>query len=67
MNFNQLQTALWTLVVKEIRRFMRIWPRVRPRCAGHGPCGAVMASCWALPITTAPFRSRGSGSRRTAG
>ena len=24
MNFNQLKTALWTLVVKEIRRFMRI-------------------------------------------
>ncbi len=27
MNFNQLKTALWTLVVKEIRRFMRIWPQ----------------------------------------
>ena len=27
MNFTQLKTALWTLVVKEIRRFMRIWPQ----------------------------------------
>ena len=27
MNFSQLKTALWTLVVKEIRRFMRIWPQ----------------------------------------
>ena len=27
MNFTQLQTALWTLVRKEIRRFMRIWPQ----------------------------------------
>lgn len=27
MNFSQLQTALWTLVRKEIRRFMRIWPQ----------------------------------------
>lgn len=25
MNFTQLQVALWTLVRKEIRRFMRIW------------------------------------------
>ncbi|WP_343595005.1 ABC transporter permease [Acinetobacter sp.] len=27
MNFQQLQTALWTLVHKEIRRFLRIWPQ----------------------------------------
>jgi len=27
MNFSQLKTALWTLMVKEIRRFMRIWPQ----------------------------------------
>lgn len=27
MNFSQLCTALWTLVQKEIRRFMRIWPQ----------------------------------------
>ena len=27
MNFSQLKTALWTLVVKEIRRFMRTWPQ----------------------------------------
>ena len=27
MNFIQLRTALWTLVVKEVRRFMRIWPQ----------------------------------------
>jgi ABC-2 type transport system permease protein len=27
MNFNQLQIALYTLVLKEIRRFMRIWPQ----------------------------------------
>ena len=27
MNFTQLQVALWTLVRKEIRRFMRIWPQ----------------------------------------
>ncbi|EOX8683589.1 ABC transporter permease, partial [Acinetobacter baumannii] len=26
MNFNQLQIALWTLVRKEVRRFLRIWP-----------------------------------------
>ncbi len=27
MNFNQLQIALWTLVRKEVRRFLRIWPQ----------------------------------------
>lgn len=27
MNLGQLQTALGTLVRKEIRRFMRIWPQ----------------------------------------
>lgn len=27
MNFNQLRVALYTLVHKEIRRFMRIWPQ----------------------------------------
>lgn len=27
MNLSQLQTALWTLVTKEVRRFMRIWPQ----------------------------------------
>ena len=27
MNFNQLKIALYTLVHKEIRRFMRIWPQ----------------------------------------
>ncbi|AOA57549.1 ABC transporter permease [Acinetobacter larvae] len=27
MNMTQLQIALWTLVRKEIRRFMRIWPQ----------------------------------------
>ncbi|ESK41159.1 ABC transporter permease [Acinetobacter nectaris] len=27
MNMNQLWTALWTLVTKEVRRFMRIWPQ----------------------------------------
>jgi hypothetical protein len=27
MNFNQLKVALFTLVHKEIRRFMRIWPQ----------------------------------------
>ncbi|MFT4020868.1 MAG: ABC transporter permease [Acinetobacter sp.] len=27
MNLNQLSIALWTLVRKEIRRFMRIWPQ----------------------------------------
>ena len=25
MNFNQLQIALWTLVRKEVRRFLRIY------------------------------------------
>ena len=27
MNFNQLKVALFTLVQKEVRRFMRIWPQ----------------------------------------
>ena len=27
MNFNQMRVALYTLVSKEIRRFMRIWPQ----------------------------------------
>jgi len=27
MNLNQLKVALYTLVHKEIRRFMRIWPQ----------------------------------------
>ncbi|MGK3629287.1 ABC transporter permease, partial [Acinetobacter sp. A11] len=27
MNFSQLQIALWTLVRKEVRRFLRIWPQ----------------------------------------
>ncbi|RKG34735.1 ABC transporter permease [Acinetobacter tianfuensis] len=27
MNFSQLQVALYTLVYKEVRRFMRIWPQ----------------------------------------
>lgn len=27
MNMSQLQIALWTLVEKEVRRFMRIWPQ----------------------------------------
>ena len=27
MNFTQLRIALYTLVQKEIRRFMRIWPQ----------------------------------------
>ena len=27
MNLNQLSVALYTLVHKEIRRFMRIWPQ----------------------------------------
>ena len=27
MNFNQLCIALYTLVYKEIRRFLRIWPQ----------------------------------------
>lgn len=27
MNFNQLSVALYTLVHKEVRRFMRIWPQ----------------------------------------
>ena len=27
MNFTQLRVALFTLVRKEIRRFMRIWPQ----------------------------------------
>ena len=27
MNLNQLSVALYTLVYKEIRRFMRIWPQ----------------------------------------
>ena len=27
MNFTQLSVALYTLVHKEIRRFMRIWPQ----------------------------------------
>lgn len=27
MNFNQLQIALWTLVRKEVRRFLRILPQ----------------------------------------
>lgn len=27
MNFNQLMVALYTIVYKEIRRFMRIWPQ----------------------------------------
>ncbi len=30
MNFNQLCIALYTLVYKEIRRFMRIWPQTLP-------------------------------------
>ena len=27
MNFSQMRVALYTLVYKEIRRFMRIWPQ----------------------------------------
>ncbi len=35
MNFAQLQTALWTLVRKEIRRFMRILPDPIATCNYH--------------------------------
>ena len=27
MNINQLSVALYTLIYKEVRRFMRIWPQ----------------------------------------
>lgn len=27
MNMSQLNIALWTLITKEVRRFMRIWPQ----------------------------------------